>query len=95
MIFYLKYDIIFNIKREKKMNKDYFGFDDILKDIRVLKVGYNKSLRPFFDKPKLRIIVRRSWRNYVYSFDIYNWQKDFIWEYLNGYVDEDNIKIIQ
>lgn len=72
-----------------------FSLHYILQNIRALKVEYNKSLRPFFDAPKVRIIIRKSWRDAIYSINAYNWQKDFIWEYLNGYVDEDNVEIIE
>lgn len=71
-------------------DKPYLTLELILQNIRVLKVEYYKSLRPFFDTPKTRIIIRRQWKKWVYSLELQSFQKDFIWEYINGYVDIDN-----
>lgn len=63
---------------------------DIIEYVRVLKTEYQKSLALFFDGKTIR-----KWRAKIYAFEIEEWKKERIWEFMNGDVDVDVLKHIK
>lgn len=55
------------------------SFKEIVFNIKALKVNYNVALMSFFNYEKIG-----AWKQFIYSLNIREWQKDKIWEYLNN-----------
>lgn len=66
-----------------------YTFIYLMKNLEGVKAEYDESLYPFFNNPKQRVKIRSIWRNNIYSIKAQQFQKDFIWEYLNGYIEEE------
>ena len=56
--------------------------NEFLRDFRELKVKYDGLLTPFFNRIEIR-----HWKNEIYTSDLSNFEKNVVWEYLNGDID--------
>lgn len=66
-----------------------FTFKQFIESARVLKDNYECLLMPFF-----RTKAIRCWKVMIYSLDMPEWKRDKIWNYLNGYIEyEDLVKL--
>lgn len=65
------------------------SFKEIVMNIEALKVNYNVALMSFFNVNKIY-----TWKQFIYSFNLKEWQKDRIWEYLNNDISINELRII-
>ena len=62
-----------------------WNIQDIISNLEALKSYYNNSLASFsyFDKPSL-LLFKKQFKQNIYSLKIRSWQKDKVWQFLNG-----------
>lgn len=65
------------------------SFEDFVNNCEVLIDQYEGLLTPFFNAPAIRC-----WKVMIYSLKIAEWQKDRIWEVLNGDFEHEELKRI-
>jgi hypothetical protein len=58
--------------------------DFLIENIEVIKANYTRLLSPFFDRKSIIIC-----KKIIYSYNIAEWKKDKVWEYLNDDIDSD------
>ena len=63
-----------------------WNFKEVIENLKTLKTYYDEVLSSFyyFDLRKL-IKFKKKMRDSVYSLNLQEWQKDKIWNYMNGY----------
>lgn len=66
------------------INKDW-NIDEVVLNLEAIRMFYLRSLASFsyFNKPLL-VEFKRNFKNTIYSLNIKLWQKDKIWQFLNG-----------
>ena len=62
-------------------------FKQFVENCEELKEQYNGLLTPFFNARMIKC-----WKTMIHSLKLLNWQKDRIWEVLNGDFDVDELK---
>ena len=62
-------------------------FKQFVENCEELKEQYNGLLTPFFIAGMIKC-----WKTMIYSLKLLSWQKDRIWEVLNGDFDVDELK---
>ena len=65
------------------------SFREIVLNIETLKASYNVALMSFLNSEKLKL-----WKELIYSFNIREWQKDRLWEYLNNDISISELRTI-
>ena len=61
-----------------------WSFSEAVDNIKAIKEHYVGLLSSFsIYEGKQKNIVIKETRNQIYSLDIYEWQKDKLWEYMN------------
>ena len=70
---------------EIKINLDW-TFGEVVENLQALKLQYEEVLASFyyFDLKKA-VSKKREIKKIFYSFKLKDWQKDKIWEYMNGF----------
>ena len=64
-------------------------FEELYKDISLLEFDRKKTI---FKREYKRVqspIVKRKWKNYIYSLKMAEYKKEKIWEYLNDDLKDD------
>lgn len=70
---------------EVKFNPDW-TFKETISNLKTLKTLYEEILVSFSSyEVKSRVTFRKQTRNAVYSINAEEWEKDKIWEYMNGF----------
>ena len=62
-----------------------WNYKDIIANIRTLKLSYLERLTSFFYVTQQNKFVKAT-RDSLYALHIEEFQKDRIWEYMNGYL---------
>ena len=63
----------------------FWDFGEAVENIKAVKDYYISLLSSFsIYEIKQRNIAQREIRNNIYQLDIFEWQKDKLWEFMNG-----------
>lgn len=70
---------------EIKINLDW-TFGEVVENLQALKLQYEEVLASFYYlQLKEAVSKKREIKKMFYSFNLKEWQKDKIWEYMNGF----------
>lgn len=62
---------------------DRKGFNLLVDNIEVVKANYIRFLSPFFNR---KMIIE--YKTFIYSYQVAEWKKDKVWEFLNGDIED-------